>query len=105
MARTSRAAIDPGHVYPQWPARQMVLDVDERDYSPAEVALAFADAIRDARLALGLSQVEVARRAGLSEFTVLRVEGGRVWPDLHTVGRLCGALGLSTAFEPPLTAT
>jgi ribosome-binding protein aMBF1 (putative translation factor) len=94
MARTRRVALDPAYVYPDWPVRQMVLDVDERDYSPAEVALSFADAVREARARVGWSQVELAVQSGLSEFTIVRLESGRVWPDLHTVGRLSGALGL-----------
>ncbi len=47
--------------------------------------------IRSARLAAGLSQAELARRAGTSQPAVNRYEQGRVVPEAATAARLVGA--------------
>ncbi len=47
--------------------------------------------IRSARLAAGLSQAELARRAGTSQPAVNRYEQGRTVPELGTTARLVGA--------------
>ena len=49
--------------------------------------------ITDARLRAGLSQRELAQRAGTSQSAVARIESGAVSPSLHTVRRLVGACG------------
>lgn len=82
---------------PLWPLQQLVFDVDERDVSAAVFALEFADRVRWARELRGWRQVDLAEVSGLSEFTVVNVESGKVWADLHTVGRLAGALQISVS--------
>jgi transcriptional regulator with XRE-family HTH domain len=50
--------------------------------------------LRDARHAAGLSQRELARRAGTSQSAIARYETARTTPDLSTLERLlstCGA--------------
>ena len=49
--------------------------------------------LREARHHAGLSQAEVARRAGTSQPTLARYEGGHVAPSLSTVERLVHACG------------
>ncbi|MGH9077382.1 MAG: helix-turn-helix domain-containing protein [Acidimicrobiales bacterium] len=49
------------------------------------------DRIRSTRLAAGLSQAELARRAGTSQPAVNRYEQGRVVPEGGTTARLVGA--------------
>ena len=49
--------------------------------------------LRSARRQAGLSQAEVARRAGTSQPTLARYEGGRVMPSVSTLERLVRACG------------
>ncbi len=49
--------------------------------------------IREARRRSGLSQAELARRAGTSQPTLASYEAGRIAPRLETVGRLLEAAG------------
>ena len=60
------------------------------------------EAIRAARIEAGLPVAEVARRAGLGEATLYRIEKGRHVPRDYTVGRIAHALGVPVAslFEP-----
>lgn len=50
--------------------------------------------VKEARLRAGLSQAELARRAGTSQPTVARYENGRVVPSIATLERLLDACGL-----------
>jgi transcriptional regulator with XRE-family HTH domain len=52
-------------------------------------------AVRQLRVAAGLTQAELAERAGLAFETVSRVEGGREPPSLRTAISLSDALGVS----------
>ncbi len=66
-----------------------------------ETSPPFGDLLRRARLAAGLSQGALAKRAGLSERGVSDLErGARRHPRPETIGRLADALGLS----PPARA-
>lgn len=51
-----------------------------------------ADLIRARRNALGLSQAELAARAGTGQAFVSRVESGRATPTLPALQRLAAAL-------------
>lgn len=61
-----------------------------------------AEFIRQARLAAGLTQTELARRAGTSQPAVARYESGEVSPSVRTLERLLCAVGrqLRLATEP-----
>jgi transcriptional regulator with XRE-family HTH domain len=52
-----------------------------------------ADAIRTARTGVGLSQRELAHRAGVPHSTVARIETGRISPRATTAERLLAVLG------------
>ncbi len=52
-----------------------------------------ADLLRDARISFGLTQEEVARRAGTSQPAVARYEQGIALPTLPTLRRLLVACG------------
>lgn len=60
--------------------------------------------IRGARLRAGLTQAQLARRAGTSQATLSAYENGRKQPSLETVERLlagCGArLAVSVVRDP-----
>jgi len=57
--------------------------------------------IRRAREALGLSQAELGRRAGVGQRTVKRVEAGQGSHEGRTIGALRRVLGLPVAGSPP----
>jgi uncharacterized protein len=59
-----------------------------------------AELIRDARADAGITQSELARRAGTSQPTVAHYEAGRVEPSLSTLTRLLRACG----YEIEMTA-
>lgn len=59
------------------------------------LAMAFAQAVYDRRKALGLSQAELADRAGLTQAKISRVEGADAVPTLPLLRRLALALDAS----------
>lgn len=61
-----------------------------------------ADLVREARRRAGLTQRELAERAGTTQSAIARVESGRVDPGFETVRqlmRLCG-FNLLVALDP-----
>lgn len=57
--------------------------------------MAFAKAVYDRRKELGLSQKEVAQRAGLTQAKISRIEGADAVPTLLLLRRLAHALDTS----------
>ncbi|MFI5532519.1 helix-turn-helix domain-containing protein [Kitasatospora sp. NPDC051853] len=64
-------------------------------YVEAGYAFALGQAVYDRRTELGLSQAEVARRAGMTQPQVSNVEGGDSVPTLPVLIRLAKALEAS----------
>jgi transcriptional regulator with XRE-family HTH domain len=60
-----------------------------------KLRLALGDAARAARLRLGLTQAEVAKKVGLKPAVYGRVERGGMTPSVPTLRRMCTTLGLS----------
>lgn len=58
-----------------------------------------ANAIRGRRLEFGLSQSELARRAGVSRKWVNEFEAGKPAAELHLVMRVLDAVGLRLALD------
>ena len=56
-------------------------------------------------MAAGLTQAELARRAGTTQAAVARVEGGRVSPTVRTLQRLLAATGHELTLAAPPTGT
>lgn len=52
-----------------------------------------AELLRDRRVAHGLTQAQLARRAGTSQAAISRIESGDVSPTFSTLAGLMGALG------------
>ena len=50
--------------------------------------------VREARTAAGLSQRELARRAGTAQSVVARIESGQTSPTTETLTRLLSAAGM-----------
>lgn len=59
--------------------------------------------VRDARTRAGLSQRELARRAGTAQSVVVRVEAGQTSPGWETLKRLIGAAGFDLRTELAVT--
>lgn len=59
-----------------------------------------SSAMRDARLAAGLNQADLAELHGLSRFTLINVESGQGDPRLSTIVRLLHGLGLRAVLVP-----
>ena len=68
-------------------------DSDEYRQGHAEArAYQLGKALRDRRLALGLSQVELAARAGMTQPALSRLEAGGVIPRIPLLDRISAAL-------------
>ncbi|MDT0318505.1 helix-turn-helix domain-containing protein [Streptomyces millisiae] len=81
----------------QWKTRRTRKLLDETvEESPAYVeaghAFALGQAVYDRRTELGLSQAELARRAGMTQPQISTIEGGDSLPTLPLLNRLAKAL-------------
>jgi transcriptional regulator with XRE-family HTH domain len=83
------------------------------EYIEAGARIALGQAVYDRRMALGISQAELASRAGTTQTVISRLEGGSVTPTLPLLHRLAGALegeldlkitGTTTRAEFPLAS-
>jgi ribosome-binding protein aMBF1 (putative translation factor) len=81
-----------------WRERESRPDFDAAEYEAgreeARLAIEFANAIRERRLELGLTQTEVARRADLRQPEISRLESGGGTPTIGMLERLAQALEL-----------
>jgi transcriptional regulator with XRE-family HTH domain len=57
------------------------------------------DLLREARLRAGMSQADLAARAGTARSQISRYERGDVLPSLETLRRLIAACGLQLGFR------
>ncbi|GAA1890225.1 hypothetical protein GCM10009715_39940 [Paeniglutamicibacter psychrophenolicus] len=62
-------------------------------YDEARRAYLIGQEIRERRLALGLSQTEVAAAAGMTQPALSRLEAGGVVPTITVLDRIATALG------------
>ncbi|MFF1559869.1 helix-turn-helix domain-containing protein [Streptomyces sp. NPDC058279] len=67
----------------------------EGERAEIRLAMAFAKAVYDRRKVLGLSQAQLAERAGLTQAKISRVEGADAVPTLPLLLRLARALDAS----------
>jgi ribosome-binding protein aMBF1 (putative translation factor) len=61
-------------------------------YAEARRAFLIGQAVRERRLALGLSQVELAARASMTQPALSRLEAGGVMPTIPLLERISAAL-------------
>jgi ribosome-binding protein aMBF1 (putative translation factor) len=66
------------------------------------LAVSFAKAVLDRRTELGLSQAELAERAGLSQAKIARIESAASFPTLPLLRRL--AVGLNASLNLTMDA-
>lgn len=64
----------------------------QRAYNEATLAIQVADQVRQLRTSLGISQEELARRAGTTQPMIARLERGAQPPSPRTLERLAEAL-------------
>ena len=69
-------------------------------YAVAEACRSLGERLAVARKRRRLTQKELARRAGLSAFTLIRIEKGTPGTELGSVLRVLWALGLERTFAP-----
>ncbi|MCT2594168.1 helix-turn-helix transcriptional regulator [Streptomyces sp. N2-109] len=68
-------------------------------YTEAGYAFALGQAVYDRRTALGLSQAELASRAGMTQPQISHIEGGDSVPTLPLLTRLASALDASLTID------
>ena len=90
-----------GSAMPARPAPQRGPEAFAR-YERARASILVGSAVRAARRRAGMSQVELARRAGTSQPSIARLERGLVSPTVISLDRIARALGaeLVIDFEP-----
>lgn len=71
-------------------------------FDEARRAFLIGAAVRERRLALGLTQVELAARAGMTQSALSRLEGGGTVPTIPVLDRIAAAMGaeLAVTFQP-----
>ncbi len=76
-------------------------DSDEyrQGHAEAQRAYTIGKTVRERRLALGLSQVELATRAGMTQPALSRLEAGGVIPTIPLLDRISAALDADLIVE------
>ncbi len=70
-------------------------------YDAARLAFELGRRVRELRVQQGLSQTELARRAGMTQPAVARFEAGGTVPTLPVLERLARALGAELSVQLP----
>jgi ribosome-binding protein aMBF1 (putative translation factor) len=68
-------------------------------HAEARRAFLIGQAVRERRMALGLSQVELAARAGMTQPALSRLEAGGVVPTIPLLERISAALDAQLIVE------
>jgi ribosome-binding protein aMBF1 (putative translation factor) len=68
-------------------------------YAEARRAFLIGQAVRERRLALGMSQVELAARAGMTQSALARLEAGGVVATIPLLERISAALDADLIVE------
>jgi len=95
---------DPDHdSYEQVAAARRSSGDYREGYEEARRAFLIGQAVRERRQALGLSQTEVAARAGMTQPALSRLEAGGSVPTIPVLERIALALGaeLVVTLAPP----
>jgi HTH-type transcriptional regulator/antitoxin HipB len=96
------------HPYVQIAAQRRGTQDYREGYEEARRAFMIGEAIREQRLALGLSQRELAARAGMTQPAVSRLEAGGAVPTIPVLERIAAALGtelIVTFGNPAMSAS
>ena len=68
-------------------------------YAEADARYRLGVLVREHRLAAGLTQTELARRAATSQPAIARLEAGGAEPTVATLRRIAAALGVELVVE------
>ena len=74
--------------------QEIIVDPDS---NPARLEALLGRNLKAARLSIGLSQQELAVRAGLALCVLVEIESGVSDPDLLVIGALARAVGLAAS--------
>ena len=74
--------------------KELLSDPDVREeYDALEAEFALIESLISARLAKKMTQAELAKKAGLKQAAVARLEGGESNPTFNTLSKVAKALG------------
>jgi len=68
-------------------------------FGAAQAKSSFAPTLAKSRVKLGLTQKELASKAGVSQAYIAKLEGGEANPTLGRIGSLMAVLGLSLTVD------
>jgi ribosome-binding protein aMBF1 (putative translation factor) len=71
----------------------------EQGYWAADAAIRIGERVRAQRERCGLTQAELARRMGVTQPTIARLEAGGTTPNMGTLRRIAEALGLELVID------
>ena len=83
---------DEHTAYEELPRERRGSEEYRQGYAEAGRAFMIGQAVRERRLALGLSQTELATRAGMTQPALSRLEAGGVVPTIPLLERISMAL-------------
>jgi DNA-binding XRE family transcriptional regulator len=79
--------------------RQMHDPEFRKAWEEADAEFSLLDSMIRARVAAGLTQAQVAERAGTTQSAIARLEGGRVSPSFATLKKYAAACGKKLRVE------
>src|SRR5580698_4192884 len=85
--------------YEELAAQRRDSDQYREGYAEARRAFLIGQAVRERRLVLGLSQVQLAARAGMTQSALSRLEAGGVVPTIPLLERISAALDAELIVE------
>jgi HTH-type transcriptional regulator / antitoxin HipB len=85
--------------YEELAAQRRSSEEYRQGYAEGRRAFLIGQAVRERRLALGLSQTELARRAGMTQPALSRLEAGGVVPTIPLLERISAALDADLIVE------
>jgi len=71
---------------------------NKAEYDRQAPEFAIASAMIGARVKAGMSQAELAQKAGITQAQVSRIEGGQ-WPSAKTIAKLAKAMGKTATLK------
>lgn len=71
-----------------------VIRKGRQELSEAQISSDKKASLKTVRLAKGLSQHELAKKAGVQQYQISRYEAGKEYPSAPTIVKLCRALGI-----------
>jgi ribosome-binding protein aMBF1 (putative translation factor) len=86
-----------GVAYGQRHWRELAMDADTSTDDGSEILAALGAAIREHRTAVGLTQAQLAERAGIGRPHLNHIEGGRKSPTVVVLVHLARGLGVDPA--------